>query len=113
MSLTEIKALIAEKNLTAVLLENAMMKQITWDDQWMAYDDEDTIAEKINYASSHCFGGTMSWSVDLDSGTGESATPNVTTNNVCGPQNGLICPAGQCCSGSGVCVKKTTTSLFH
>lgn len=102
MSLTEIKALIADKNLTPQLLENSMMKTITWNDQWIAYDDEDTIAMKMKYANSHCFGGTMAWSVDLDSGVGQSSSPPVSTDNTCGPQNGEVCPAGQCCSGSGV-----------
>jgi hypothetical protein len=44
----------------------------------------------------------MAWSVDLDSGVGQSSSPPVSTDNTCGPQNGEVCPAGQCCSGSGV-----------
>jgi GH18 family chitinase len=101
-SLTEIKALIADKALTSQPLDKAMMKAITWDDQWLACDDEDTIAMKINYANSHCFDGTMAWSVDLDSGIGQSSSPPVSTDNTCGAKNGLICPSGQCCSGGGV-----------
>lgn len=42
-----------------------MMKQITWDDQWIGYDDEETVAMKKKWASSYCFGGTFIWSVDL------------------------------------------------
>ena len=49
------------------------MKQITWDDQWIGYDDAETVAMKKKWASGYCFGGTMVWSVDFDSGTGRSA----------------------------------------
>lgn len=73
MSLVEIEALINEKGLVPVPLDDgtegdSTMKQITWDDQWIGYDDEETIRAKTNFASSHCFGGTMSWSVDLEVG---------------------------------------------
>lgn len=49
-----------------------MMKQITWDDQWIGYDDEETVAMKKKFASGMCFGGTMIWSVDFQSGDGMS-----------------------------------------
>ena len=72
LSLFEIKALIKDKGLTPVALNDgkgdSMMKQITWDNQWIGYDDEDTIKAKTNFASSRCFGGTMFWSVDLEVG---------------------------------------------
>lgn len=51
-------------------LPEAMMKEITWDDQWVGYDDADTIKEKKAWADNQCFGGTMAWSVDFDSGIG-------------------------------------------
>ena len=47
-----------------------MVKQITWDDQWIGYDDAETIALKKKQASELCFGGTMIWSVDFDTGNG-------------------------------------------
>lgn len=46
------------------------MKQITWDDQWIGYDDEETVEMKKKFASGMCFGGTMIWSVDFQSGDG-------------------------------------------
>lgn len=64
------RSYIREKGLEPQLLEKAMMKQITWDDQWIGYDDEDTFAMKKKWASSYCFGGTMIWSVDFQSGSG-------------------------------------------
>ena len=46
------------------------MKQITWDDQWIGYDDYETTAMKKKWASGLCFGGTMIWSVDFETGSG-------------------------------------------
>ncbi|ETS74683.1 hypothetical protein PFICI_13167 [Pestalotiopsis fici W106-1] len=65
MSLVEIKQLIKQRGLEPQYLEEAMMKQITWDDQWIGYDDEDTFAAKMSFADSLCFGGTMVWSIDF------------------------------------------------
>lgn len=65
MSLTEIQTLILQKGLFPKLLNDSMMKQITWDDQWIGYDDSETIALKKTWADSLCFGGTMIWSVDF------------------------------------------------
>ena len=62
--------LVRDKNLKPQLLEDAMIKQITWEDQWIGYDDADTVALKKNWASGLCFGGTMIWSVDFDDGNG-------------------------------------------
>lgn len=59
MSLIEIEALIVEKSLVPDLLAASMMKQITWDDQWIGYDDNETIAMKKTWANGLCFGGTM------------------------------------------------------
>lgn len=38
MSLGEIKNLIKNKGVKSIYLEEAMMKQISWDDQWIGYD---------------------------------------------------------------------------
>ncbi|KAF2206905.1 carbohydrate-binding module family 18 protein [Cercospora zeae-maydis SCOH1-5] len=117
------KALIAEKRLTPEPLgTNSMMKQITWDDQWMEFDDEETILEKIKYANEHCFGGTKAWSVDLDSGTGFCGSSDaycgagcysgnckvgeVTSDGSCGVGNSYTTCGGAfpgCCSALGFC----------
>ncbi|KAK3984687.1 glycoside hydrolase superfamily, partial [Cladorrhinum sp. PSN332] len=105
MSLDEIKDLIAEKGLTPRLIPGAMMKEISWDDQWIGYDDEETIAMKRGFANNLGFGGIMAWSVDFNSGKSESAP--VSTDGTCGSANGArICEGsgfGDCCSGSGWC----------
>ncbi|KAF5024578.1 hypothetical protein F66182_3341 [Fusarium sp. NRRL 66182] len=65
MSLLEIQQLIKKKNLKPQYLPDSMMKQITWDDQWIGYDDDETFAAKRAFADSLCFGGTMIWSIDF------------------------------------------------
>ncbi|KAG7102489.1 Chitotriosidase-1 like protein [Verticillium longisporum] len=65
MSLVEIKQLIKERGITPQYLADSMMKQITWDDQWIGYDDEETFAAKQAFADGMCFGGTMVWSIDF------------------------------------------------
>ena len=106
ISLTEIRALIESKGLEPVPLGDGttMMKQITWDDKWIGFDDEASILEKLNYANAHCFGGTMAWNVDLDSGDRQLSKPPTTIDGLCGPKNGRVCPSGQCCSSLGVSV---------
>ncbi|KAH8797670.1 bacteriodes thetaiotaomicron symbiotic chitinase [Xylogone sp. PMI_703] len=119
MSLTEIEELISEKGLVPELLSDIAMKQITWDNQWMGYDDSETIALKKQFADRTCFGGTMIWSIDYYSGIGDLLTrisgdtptnPNAvnTTDGTCGTINGTqtVCgdwPQGSCCSSAGFC----------
>ncbi|POS71111.1 oviduct-specific glycoprotein [Diaporthe helianthi] len=76
MSLAEIKRRAKELNVQPEYLPDSMMKQLTWDDQWIGYDDEETFAKKKEFADSMCFGGTMVWSIDFqeqpdDIGSGE------------------------------------------
>ncbi|KAI8208303.1 Chitotriosidase-1 [Colletotrichum sp. SAR 10_65] len=65
MSLVEIEQLIKRRNIKPKYLADSMMKQITWDDQWIGYDDEETFAAKRAFADGLCFGGTMIWSIDF------------------------------------------------
>ncbi|KAL8690520.1 MAG: hypothetical protein Q9218_004051 [Villophora microphyllina] len=59
LSLREIQQKITDLKLTPKLLDAAMMKQITWADQWIGYDDADTIALKKAWADGECFGGAL------------------------------------------------------
>ena len=72
LSLAEIKFYIRNMGLQPKLLPEAMMKQITWENQWIGYDDEETTAMKKKWASGYCFGGTMIWSIDFKNGGGRS-----------------------------------------
>lgn len=76
MSIQEIENLIPQLGVQPTLLADDMMKQLTWSDQWIGYDDSETIAMKKQWASEHCFGGTMVWSIDLYSGAGSGNTPD-------------------------------------
>ena len=93
---TEIKAIITAKGLVPELIPDAMVKQITWDDQWIGYDDDDTFALKLRWADSRCFGGTMLWSIDMDSGSGSGDIPDRPNNSADGANgpNGSKDPGG-------------------
>ncbi|KAL8750834.1 MAG: hypothetical protein Q9199_006817 [Rusavskia elegans] len=66
----EINDLIRDKHLKAHLVPNSMSKEVSWDDQWIGYDDDETLGMKTDWAAENCFGGTTLWSLDLDSGEG-------------------------------------------
>ncbi|KAJ5219685.1 hypothetical protein N7468_008889 [Penicillium chermesinum] len=67
LSKSEIQQIISDNDLTPILLKEAAVKYITWDkDQWVSYDDEETLEMKKKYANGKCLGGRMVWAVDLD-----------------------------------------------
>lgn len=71
LSLREITDIIIEKDLAPLIMPDLMIKQIVWDDnQWMGYDDNDTITLKTQWANQNCLGGTAIWSIDFNSGPG-------------------------------------------
>lgn len=80
-----------------------MMKYLVWGNQWIGYDDLETITMKKAWASSHCFGGTMLWSIDLYSGSGSGDTPdgNVSCSSDPGGTSGQSgsSSGGQGCGG--------------
>lgn len=67
LSFHEIMDIMKEKNLEPVLDEEAAVKYISWDDQWVSYDDSQTFGMKLEYAKSKCLGGSAVWALDLDS----------------------------------------------
>lgn len=76
LSLREITNIINENEITPQLLPDLMIKQIVWGgDQWMGYDDIDTIALKTQWANQNCLGGAAIWSIDFNSGPGRYAFP--------------------------------------
>lgn len=70
LSLREITQLVNNKVATPKLLPDLMIKQISWEDQWIGYDDQETIIMKEKWGDEHCLGGTAIWSIDFDSGAG-------------------------------------------
>jgi chitinase len=63
---SEIVDIIKEKNLTPQLHQAEAVKAVSWDDQWIAYDDAQTIQMKAEFARSQCLGGLMAWAISHD-----------------------------------------------
>lgn len=62
LSNSEIQRLIKSKGLTPILDSTAAIKYITWDsNQWVSYDDADTLKLKVDYANSACLAGTSKY----------------------------------------------------
>lgn len=64
----EIQAILDQiSGLTPVHDEDAAVKYVVWNsDQWISYDDGDTFAQKLAWANSIGFGGSLIWAVDTD-----------------------------------------------
>ncbi len=67
LSNAEIADRIKLSKLTPIHYEDAAVKVITWDDQWVAYDDADTFQQKADFARSQCLGGVMVWALSKHS----------------------------------------------
>ncbi|KAH6962784.1 hypothetical protein DER45DRAFT_590696 [Fusarium avenaceum] len=108
MSLSEVEDMI-KGGATSRLLESSAMKELIFDDQWIGYDDEETVEMKRKFANNYCFGGLMAWSVDFEPGTGNTgdSEPAKSTDGRCGPNfKGTTCEGtsfGDCCSEGGWC----------
>lgn len=62
MSKFEIEDVINRTGIQPVLHVDAAVKVLAFDDdQWVAYDDEETLKLKVEYAQSRCLGGVMAW----------------------------------------------------
>ncbi|KAL7921208.1 glycoside hydrolase family 18 protein [Trichoderma austrokoningii] len=86
-------------------------------DQWVSYDDEDTFAQKVEYANSIGLGGVLIWSVDQDT-TNSDALRGLVGKDVAGitkhthasksvagswaSQNGQKCVETDCLSDSEI-----------
>lgn len=67
LSNAEIQRIIAKNGLTPTMDRQAAVKWITWgSDQWVSYDDGETMQMKIQAANELCLGGTMIWTIDQD-----------------------------------------------
>lgn len=57
LSVAEIRDVIAS-GATVTLDAAAAVKIVTWDtDQWVSYDDAETMKTKVDFANQHCLGG--------------------------------------------------------
>lgn len=65
LSACEIRRIIKEKKLKPQIVQGgAGIKEISWDDQWIGYDDDDTFKLKLELANKRCLGGTSLWSLE-------------------------------------------------
>ncbi|KAM5500013.1 putative chitinase [Microsporum canis] len=82
LSFTEIEAILADPRRGAKKVYDpvAAVEIVTFDnDQWVSYDDSKSFKAKMDYANSHCIGGTLVWAVSLDSdGTATNALTGTT-----------------------------------
>lgn len=71
LSATEITKIINDTSGVVETLDPVAAVMIaTWDsDQWVSYDNAQTLGMKVDFANSKCLGGTMVWAIDLDDGT--------------------------------------------
>lgn len=71
LSNREIRAMIEKEGYKPYFNKTAMVKYMTYGgDNWVGFDDDETIAMKEDFANSLCLGGTMVWSVDFDASVG-------------------------------------------
>ncbi|KDR82337.1 hypothetical protein GALMADRAFT_237588 [Galerina marginata CBS 339.88] len=74
LSFAEIQRLVAE-GAKVTTDTTAAVKMVTYNtNQWVSYDDADTFKMKIDYANSHCLGGTMVWASSTDDAQGSAAS---------------------------------------
>ncbi|KAH7124946.1 hypothetical protein B0J13DRAFT_646964 [Dactylonectria estremocensis] len=67
LSYFEIMDIIDKYDLSTYWDKENAIKYITWGgDQWVSYDDQDTIQQKIEFANSLGLGGLLIWAIDLD-----------------------------------------------
>jgi chitinase len=63
---SEIDDLVKQNSLTPTLYKKETAKVATWGNQWVAYDDEETLQMKSEYAQTRCLGGLMVWAISHD-----------------------------------------------
>ncbi|KAL2809321.1 glycoside hydrolase superfamily [Aspergillus granulosus] len=63
---SEIQDTIESLGLTPTLYEEDAVKVVTFRDQWVSYDDEETFKIRGDYARSQCMGGVMVWAISHD-----------------------------------------------
>ncbi|KAJ5735165.1 glycoside hydrolase family 18 protein [Penicillium malachiteum] len=69
---SEIQDIIAN-GATVVEDPDAAVAIVTWDEnQWVSYDNNDTLKLKMDYASSKCLGGVMIWAASTDDTSGSA-----------------------------------------
>jgi len=63
---SEIDDIIEARGISPVLYKKEATKVVTWGNQWVSYDDEETLIMKSEYAQTLCLGGLMVWAISHD-----------------------------------------------
>ncbi|KAL4904228.1 hypothetical protein BDW74DRAFT_185842 [Aspergillus multicolor] len=64
---SEIQDIIDAGGAKVVHDEKAGVQMVTWDtNQWVSYDDDETLKAKMDYANELCLGGVMVWAASTD-----------------------------------------------
>ncbi|KAF2733512.1 hypothetical protein EJ04DRAFT_468282 [Polyplosphaeria fusca] len=67
LSYTEIEEYISSYDLNTVYDEDAEVKYMAWgDNQWVSYDDKETLKKKVDFANDQGLGGLFVWAIDYD-----------------------------------------------
>ncbi|PSN74845.1 glycoside hydrolase, partial [Corynespora cassiicola Philippines] len=65
LSNCEIQKIIQEKHLKPqLIIGGAASMQVSWDDQWIGYDDSESLRVKSAFANDFCLGGLVIWAID-------------------------------------------------
>ena len=86
LSNAEIFRVIKSTGVSKSFDRSAGVKWITWNrDQWVSFDDGETMQLKVDLANSQCLSGTMIWAIDQDNTEGDSMNDLLGI----GPANGI------------------------
>ncbi|RNA00939.1 chitotriosidase-1 precursor [Brachionus plicatilis] len=66
LSYFEICQIIRENNLVEVIHPEQKVVGLKFGDQWIGYENEESITLKANFIKENCLGGAMIWTVDFD-----------------------------------------------
>jgi chitinase len=69
----EIQDIIKQKNLAVRVYPKEAYKAVSWDNQWVSFDDGPTWRIKANLARSQCMSGVMVWAISQDDKNGTNA----------------------------------------
>jgi chitinase len=104
LSYAEIERVIAN-GATVTKDDTAAVKMVVYDtNQWVSYDDAETLKMKVDYANAHCLGGTMVWAASTDDAKGSAAAALslatgrqvLSLSSTSGPDPILSCQLGEC-----------------
>jgi len=104
LSYAEIERIVA-RGATVVKDDAAAVKMVVYDtDQWVSYDDAETLSAKVDYANAHRLGGTIVWAVSADNANGSAAaallsatgTQAISLRSTTGSDPLMLCQLGDC-----------------